>query len=103
MQNENAGIHQRARKIVFPQPTSLRSLTSGCPGRSFPCFLTNPAALSSSAILLPSIWSWWNSLYKLFVIKFQNICPGLYNGPDRSTNSCFSQGVQGGEDGDEIH
>lgn len=45
MQNGNAGIHQRARKIVFPQPTSLRSLTSCCPGRSFPCFLTNPAAL----------------------------------------------------------
>lgn len=73
-------------------------------GPLFPLLSHKPScSQSSSAVLLPSIWSWRDSLYKLFVIKFQNICPGLYSGPDRSTNSCFSQSVQGGEDRGEIH
>lgn len=47
-------------------------------GQFFPLLSLKPSCvLISSEVLFTSIWSWWNSLYKLFMIKFQNICPGL--------------------------
>lgn len=73
-------------------------------GQFFPLLSLKPAVFwFPLKFFFTSIWSWWNSLYKLFMIKFQNICPRLWNGPGRNNSSCSSQGVQSREDGDEIH